>query len=93
LTNQSGTEPSHKEIKEWVESMEVLLAEVEVDRQYVCLDGQIIPTNAPSVRFEGWYARHNFDFVPQVTALQDPNVERDFLCNPEYWLANALNRE
>jgi hypothetical protein len=93
LTNLSGIEPSHKEIKEWVESMEALLGEVKVNRQYVCLDGLIIPTNAPRVRFEGWYARHDFDFVPQVAALQNPNVETKFLCNPAYWQANALNCE
>jgi hypothetical protein len=73
--------------------MKNLLARVEVGQQYVCLDGLMIPTNASRVSFEGWYARHDFDYVPQVAALQDPNVEAEFLCNPAYWQTNAMNRE
>jgi len=93
LTNQSGSEPSQKEIKEWVESMKRLLGQVEVGQKYVCLDGRIIPTNAPGVHFDGWFARHDFDFIPHVAALRDPKVEDDYLGNPAYWFANALNRE
>jgi len=93
LTNGWGREPSEKEIAEWVSAMEELLAKVVVGEQYVCLDGLIIPTDATHVSFEGWYARHDFDYVPQVAALEDPNVEAEFLCNPTYWQTNAVDRE
>ena len=93
LINQSGQEPLQEDIDDWVASMKALLEEVEVDQEYVCLDGLIIPTNATSVRFEGWHSRHDFDFVPQVAALKNENVGREFLNNPAYWQANAVNRE
>ena len=64
--------------------MKELLAKVMVGEQYVCLDGLIIPTDATLDMILLMY---------QVAALEDPNVEAEFLCNPAYWQTNAVNRE
>jgi len=79
-----GARTSDKEITEWISAMKELLAKVMVGEQYVCLDGLIIPTDATLDMILLMY---------QVAALEDPNVEAEFLCNPAYWQTNAVNRE
>jgi hypothetical protein len=83
--------PEGGEVAKWIEVMKDLLSEVRVGEQYVCLDGLIIPTNATSVRFEGWHSRHDLPFVPQVQALRDRSVVSSLLSNPEYWQSAALD--
>ena len=39
---------------------------------------------------EGLYAKHNFEHVPQVAALQNKEIEELVLSNPEYWRANQI---
>src|SRR5438876_46806 len=63
LTNLSRREPSADDIAHWVEDMKELLAKVQPGQQYVCLDGRIIPTDTVAVCFQGWHARHDFDFA------------------------------
>ena len=92
-TNRSGEPPDEDEVQEWVGAMQELLAEVEVGRRYVCLDGLIIPADAAGVEFEGWHARHNLEFLPQVAALDDPSIIDSLLANPDYWQSNALEVE
>jgi hypothetical protein len=73
--------------------MKQILADVEFDKKYVCLDGAIIPVGAGAAKFEGWHSRHDLGFVPQVAALKDPSVRKDILSSVKYWEANALSRE
>ena len=70
--------------------MQAILQEVEVGRQYVCLDGLIIPRDAPGVNFRGWYADHRHAFVPQPAALGDSSVVENILSNVDYWRSNAV---
>ena len=82
--------PSDDDIAEWIEAMQAILSEVEVSKQYVCLDGLIIPTDASGVDFCGWHAEHRHDFVPQVAALDDCFITENILSNVEYWQSHAI---
>ncbi len=82
--------PTPDDIKEWVGAMQELLEEVEVGKQYVCLDGLIIPTDAQGVRFQGWHSEHDLASVPHVAALNDNSVMEDILSNPEYWRTRSI---
>jgi hypothetical protein len=89
MTNYGRESVSPEDIHNWVSAMKELLAEVEVGKKYVCLDGAIIPADADAVQFEGWHSRHDLDFVPQVAALEDRSVITDLLSSTKYWRANA----
>ncbi len=88
-----GSEPNWDEVEQWMDGMRELLSVVEEDREYVCLDGSFIPSDAKSIRFQGWYAAHDLPFVPQVRARLDPRVEAEILGNPKYWFKYANERE
>jgi hypothetical protein len=85
--------PSDEDIREWIVAMQEILADVKVGNQYVCMDGLIIPTDAGHVRFRGWHAEHDLDFVPQIAALGDDSVMERILGNPRYWQARAIARD
>jgi hypothetical protein len=91
-TWSSGEEPDDDDVRHWVETMRGMLAQVEVGRTYVCLDGTVIPIDASRVAFEGWHSRHAFDFVPQVRALTDVRVREGVLGSRAYWRRTALRR-
>jgi hypothetical protein len=93
LTNRGHKTVSPEDIDRWVTGMQQILADVEVGKRYVCLDGAIIPADAGAIQFEGWHSRHDLDFVPQVAALKDPAVRTEILSSTKYWEANALPRE
>ena len=82
--------PSDADLEQWIGAMEELLADVVVGEQYVCLDGLYIPTSASAVRFQGWHAVHDLDFVPHVAALDDYSVLENILASQEYWQSNAI---
>ena len=82
--------PTEDDIGEWIKAMKALLSKVEVGKQYVCLDGYIIPTDALGVRFRGWHSEHDLDFVPQIAALDDYFVMENILSSVEYWRARAI---
>lgn len=83
-------QPEEEDIDQWVEAMQELLSDVEVGGRYVCLDGLFIPVDAAGVEFEGWHSRHDFDFIPQVAALNDPSIIDSILANQAYWQENAV---
>ena len=85
--------PSSQDIKDWVEVMRELLADVEPHRQYVYLDGQIIPADVTKFVFDGWYAHHEFNSLPHVAAMNDKTLVEKLLANPDYWICNALADE
>ena len=83
-------EPSEQDISQWVEAMTELLADVQVGKRYVYLDGIFIPTTATSVRFAGWHSRHDLQFVPQVEAVTDQSIMSPILANEAYWKRTAI---
>ena len=85
--------PTDEDIEEWIKAMQALLSKVKVGKQYVCLDGYIIPTDAPRMRFRGWHSEHDLEFVPQVAALDDYFVMENILSSVEYWQSRAIPRQ
>lgn len=90
LANRFQKEPSTQEMERWIQTMQALLGPVQVGSQYVYFDGAVIATDCSNVKFKGWHAQHDLDFVPQIAALYDSSVEEKILCNLDYWQANAI---
>lgn len=83
---------SPDEIAEWVEFMKILVKGVEPGKRYVYLDGYVISTAEEEISIDGWYARHDLGFVPQVTALLDPRARDHVLASPGYWESGHIER-
>ena len=45
------------------------------------------------VCIEGWHSHHDLDFVPQVAAMDNPDIRNDVLCSREYWQSNRVESE
>lgn len=86
----TGVEPNDLDVQQWVNVMRGLMADVEPGETYVVLDGCFVPADAAGIEIDGWVARHELDFVPQVAALEDPGIIDSMLANREYWLSHAL---
>jgi hypothetical protein len=85
-------EPDAGEIEEWVGFMKILLKGVHRGEKYVYFDGYVIPATAEGLTIDGWHARHELDFVPQVAALTESKVRDTVLCSREYWNSNRVER-
>ncbi len=83
-------QPKRGEGEEWIGFMKILLKGIRLGEQYVYLDGWVIPTTAGGVNIEGWHSRHNLEFVPQVAALDDPEVRSGLLSSRAYWQSTAI---
>ena len=77
-------------MREWVEAMKELHAEVELGQEYVYIDGVYVPSSAHKVEFEGWYASHELAYVPQVVGVSNRSIIDETLGSEEYWRMNAL---
>lgn len=86
----SKKQPTDEEIAEWVETMKAMQSELELGKTYVYLDGIFIPADEVNFSMEGWYAEHEFALVPQVAALNIPEIKKLILSNPEYWRKNQI---
>ena len=93
IRNMWEEEPKADDVATWVESMQALLADVEVGETYVYFDGFVVPADAAGFEFEGWFAEHNMDEIPQVAALEDPSIIDSVLANEDYWRERALLEE
>jgi hypothetical protein len=92
LYSESSRLPDPEVASDWVCSMRKLLKAIEPGKQYVYLDGKVLPTTARRIRFRGRHSRHYLGHVPHVAALDDPRVLRDVLCSTDYWVAGAIDR-
>jgi len=90
LRRRANREPDDLEVRRWVNWMRELLADVELGERYVYLDGELFRSDVSALAFDGWYARHELELLPQVAALADPQVLAALLTNREYWLARRL---
>ena len=86
----NGPPPGEEAVGRWVEWMTVLLRAVEVDREYVYLDGFYIPADLGAIQFDGFFARHDLPWVPQTQALDDPTVVDQILTEVDYWEQNKI---
>jgi hypothetical protein len=91
LVSTLGHEPTAEELNEWIEAMTELLADVEVGRRYVYLDGLFLPADAEQVKFDGWAAHHEFAHLPQVQALNDPRVLEQTIGDRVYWEKHRID--
>jgi hypothetical protein len=91
LTNCLRREPSGKQVSDWNEWMRILLKDVQLDHSYVYLDGFYIDAETPSVNIEGWYARHNLPWIPQVRALKNKAILDETISSISYWRVRAHN--
>ncbi|MES2933617.1 MAG: hypothetical protein V4805_09040 [Pseudomonadota bacterium] len=90
LYGYNRKQPTHEEISEWVEVMKTMQSEIELGQTYVYLDGVFIPADEENFSMVGWYAKHEFAYVPQVAALKNSEIEQQVLSNPDYWRKNQI---
>jgi hypothetical protein len=93
LRNRWKREPAAKDVIEWVGAMRILLKDVEVGREYVYLDGFFISSDAESVAFEGWAARHDLPRMPQSQARMGTDALDRSLGDIKYWRARRVARK
>lgn len=79
--------------QDWITAMQATLSRIEPGNRYVYLEGEIIAADAPGVHCDGWHARHDLDFVPQIAALDDLSVVENVLCNPSYWSTGLVGQK
>jgi hypothetical protein len=93
VRNKWKREPEEDDIASWVEGMKEILANVELGKRYVIIDGNVIPVDATGVKFNGWHARHEFAELPQVQALSNKSALDAKLGQRGYWTSNAVPEE
>ncbi|MCA8970596.1 MAG: carboxypeptidase regulatory-like domain-containing protein [Planctomycetes bacterium] len=81
------------EVHEWCASMERALEYFEVGDLVAYLDGTHIPLDATRIRFDGHYARHELNELPQARARHDPAAVDRILGDAEYWRHRAHEQE
>jgi len=72
--------------------MKVLTKDLVLGQEYVYLDGYFLPLDAHGP-IDGWAARHEFDVLPQVAALTDPQILENTIGNKTYWLERRIEHE
>jgi hypothetical protein len=85
-------------VREMLESateyLRALLEDVEEGREYVYLDGAIIPADAEvPIEFDGVYARHELWELPHVKGRSDPDALHRAFEEPSYWLDRRVEDE
>jgi hypothetical protein len=86
-------DPNKIDIEEWVQRMQYMTSHIKLGETYVYLDGCFIPAKDKNIEFEGLYANHKFNVLPQVSALENNSVISSTLENPEYWYKNTINQK
>ncbi len=81
-----GESASLEELASWVLRMELLWEPIRPGKEYVYLDGSILPTHATRVQLEGLMANHDLTSIPQVEALRNPETLEQTLKSPRYWM-------
>ena len=90
IRNSWQSEPSEDDVASWVAAMKVILADLEPGKQYAILDGFVIPVDVTEIHFDGWYAHHELDSLPQVDALKDRSLLDTSIGSRDYWTSRAL---
>jgi hypothetical protein len=92
LRNRFKQPAKAEHITQWVTAMKQLLADIQVGEEYVYLDGFFIPKNATAIEVEGWHARHDLPYVPQVAAMSDRAIVSKILADRAYWDSGKIAR-
>jgi hypothetical protein len=91
--NRFESVPTAEELAERMEFIEWLYRDTHVGGEYVWFDGNAWETTPNGLKFEGWYAKHDLDFVPQVRALSEWSVREEILDNEDYWRSRRIERD
>jgi hypothetical protein len=83
-------EPEQQDVDEWVVNMKSLTQFLELGKVYIYFDGYILPKDLKKFRMEGLKTKHQFDEVPQLTAMNYPEFKKNVLTNPDYWYEDEL---
>ncbi len=86
-------EPSPEDVAREMEFMEIWLKHTAVGREYVYFDGCAIDAAYETLKFDGWHARHDLPFVPQVRALTAAGVRTTILGNKAYWVERHIEED
>ena len=78
------------EIEQWGARTKRMTRDLVPGRRYVYLDGSYLRADSGFISFDGWHAKHDLSYVPQVAALRDPGVLDRVLHNVDYWRTNAI---
>lgn len=90
LDTRYGEPPTDEDIEMWIDFMKQMTEDLEEGQQYVYLDGWAIPVDAEEFALQGVYADHELEMVPQVAAVEHPEVIEEVLANEEYWVARHV---
>ena len=90
LYGKYASSPSSRQVKDWISFMKILLKGIERGKEYVYIDGWIFLSDSKNLRFEGWYAHHQFDVVPQFGTRHNRAAIAQSLDSKEYWESRKL---
>jgi hypothetical protein len=90
LDGKWGRQPTATEVEEWISFMKAFLKDLKIGKDYVYIDGRVFATASKNLRFDGVYARHQLDTVPQADALKDRNTLERTLDSEQYWKDRKL---
>ncbi|MCB0337556.1 MAG: DUF2750 domain-containing protein [Bdellovibrionales bacterium] len=86
LINQhGGTPPQDSELNLWIEYMKEFLSGITPGGKYVYLDGFLLETELSSFHGNGLLMTHDLHFLPQVRAINEPEVLATTFASKEYW--------
>ena len=76
------------------ESIGEMMADLEEGKEYVYLDGVLIPTDHEgAIEFDGIFAAHDLATLPHLELKRDKGAARHLLGDPRYWNDRALPPE
>ena len=81
---------SVQDMADWVRNSVV---DIPLDTVCVIVDGKVIPVDKKNFEFNGWFAHHQFDILPQVEAQGSRAKIISVLGNTDYWLSRELPEE
>lgn len=80
------------EISDWVIEMKEILKDAEIGKTYIILDGKLIDKETKDISFTGWFAQHSLDKLPQVEAIENPDIIHERLTKMSYWKDNKITK-
>ena len=86
------TRISKKNIDSWIADMKALTGDVKVGELYACIDGKVFKKDARKIEFDGIYASHKFDRLPQALAIRDGAIIDEQLGSTQYWIGRKHKR-
>lgn len=93
LDGKYGVQPTPEDIEQWIGYLQMLTKGLEVGREYVYLDGWVIPTDETDFVVEGAHARHELAAVPQTLALSDRQTLEATIGSRAYWEERQVELE